>query len=88
MPVPAYVYLAAGVLLLAAVTRTLDRRRKTQRLPPGPSSLAPTVAKVGPKAWQWVIFDAVKDEYGTCRLLFLYILRLARVDISGLNLVT
>ena len=67
MQIPTYAYALCALGLYWAVKRIVDRR-KAQRLPPGPPSLAPYAAKAGPKPFQWVIFDAVKDDYGERKL--------------------
>ncbi len=53
-----------GLIVLLLIKELAERRRKAQRLPPGPQSLAEAFAKVGPKAPQWLIFDALNDDYG------------------------
>ncbi|KAI0717572.1 cytochrome P450 [Cerioporus squamosus] len=52
-----------GVLLLWLASRLFLQRRRYS-LPPGPQSLGQGIAKVGPKAPQWVILDALKEDYG------------------------
>ncbi|KAI0773594.1 cytochrome P450 [Fomes fomentarius] len=57
-------FVVTGLIVLLLIKELAERRRKAQRLPPGPQSLAQALAKVGPKAPQWFIFDALKDDYG------------------------
>ena len=64
MTLPTYAYALCALGLSWLLKRIADHR-KAQRLPPGPSSLAPYAAKAGPKPFQWTIFDAVKDDYGS-----------------------
>ena len=57
-----------AILGLLLANEVLQRRRRAQHLPPGPQSLAQAVARVGPKAPQWVIFNALQDDYGESEL--------------------
>ncbi len=53
-----------GLLSLSLAVLVIQCWSKTQRLPPGPKSLGQAIAKVGPKAPQWVVLDSLKDDYG------------------------
>ncbi|RPD55083.1 cytochrome P450 [Lentinus tigrinus ALCF2SS1-7] len=56
--------LTLGLFVLCTWFARVLIQRRTQHLPPHPQSFGQIVAKVGPKAPQWVILDSLKDQLG------------------------
>ena len=58
-------FLCAFLLILK---RTLNSKDEQRTSIPGPPSLGPYVAKLGPKASQWVLLHSVQEDFGQRRL--------------------